>query len=121
MLFEADSLTKESEEEAVKLLEQAWTDSKLPLENLLGVSVAEEKLKRTTELLHRLIRVSVLDPKQRKYLPSPIVDLSSLIKSTKVELEKLTERQDAVDSNSKGMLSTTGKIVQESVLKLRCS
>jgi hypothetical protein len=99
------------------LLEQAWTESKLPLGDLQGVLAAEEKFKRITELLHRLI--GVFDPKQRTLQPSPVADLSSLIKSTKDELQKIIEQQDAVNDNSaKGLVSTAGKMIQRICVKV---
>jgi hypothetical protein len=93
------------------LLEQAWRESKLPAGSLQGVSAAEEKFKRITELLHRLI--GLFDPEQRTLQLSPIVDLSSLIKSTKDELDKIITRQGAADDDSaNGIVSTAGKLIQ---------
>jgi hypothetical protein len=99
----------------VRLLEQAWGESQLPVGDLQGVPAAEEKFKRITELLHRLI--GVFDPKQRTLQPSPIADLSTLIKSTKDEVEKIIKRQDAGDDSVKGILSAAGKIIQTICVK----
>jgi hypothetical protein len=108
---------KESDEEAVKLLRKALKESKLSGKNQ-DASATEEKLKKTTELLHRLI--SVFDPNLRTSPPSPVTELSSLIKNTKDELEKIIKRQDAVDggSSAKGIVSTAGKIIQGICVKV---
>jgi hypothetical protein len=98
----------ESDEEAVKSLEKAWREAKLPVKNTQDVAPAEEKLKRTTELLHCLI--CIFDPKQRTLPPSPIADLSSLIKSTKDELEKVIEPQ--------GTVATAGNVIQRICVKV---
>jgi hypothetical protein len=100
----------------VDLLEQAWRESQLPIGNE-GVSVAEEKFKRITQLLHRLI--GIFDPKQRTLQPSPVSDLSSLIESTKDELQKIIKQQDEVDSDqAKGIVSTAGKVIEGICVKV---
>lgn len=108
---------EESDKEAEEFLEKAWKETKLPVKDSRDVLAAEEKLKRTTELLHGLI--GIFDPTQRMLPSLPIADLSSLIKSTNDTLQKIIKLQDAVDNDSaKGIVSTAGKVVQRICAKV---
>jgi hypothetical protein len=101
----------------VELLEQAWRESQLPDGNPQGVSAAQEKFKRITKLLHRLI--GILDPKQRTLEPSPVSDLSSLIQSTRDGLKNIIKQRDAADNDpAKGLVSATGKMIEGICVKV---